>query len=174
MNNSFLQHPTQPLQDLTNQPLTGHQVLRNFACQNLEIYANKMTTAMIAKSKHKLEYEVGELVKILIPKIDRFGADRPCKILEKLNYNDTFKYLLGCKSGILNNFYCAGELDPLGVKGYPELDHISEDCISVRETTRSQSIPINVITKNLVLNVEVDVIVVKCVTTKFKINICIK
>lgn len=28
-----------------------------------------MTTAMIAKLKHKLEFEIGECVKILIPKL---------------------------------------------------------------------------------------------------------
>ncbi|CAG8843403.1 8679_t:CDS:2, partial [Gigaspora margarita] len=32
-----------------------------------------MTAAMVARSKRKLEYEIGEYVKILIPKIDRFG-----------------------------------------------------------------------------------------------------
>jgi hypothetical protein len=34
----------------------------------------------------------------------------------------------------LNNLYYADELDPFGVKEYPELDHISTDNISVRET----------------------------------------
>jgi hypothetical protein len=48
--------------------------------------------------------------------IDFIGTDRPvlpsvpCKIIDKLNYNDTFKYRLGCTSGILNNLYCAGKL----------------------------------------------------------------
>ncbi|CAG8756752.1 16665_t:CDS:1, partial [Dentiscutata heterogama] len=46
------------LQDLTNQPLTGYQVLRNFACENLEIYTTKMTSAMVAKLKRKLEFEI--------------------------------------------------------------------------------------------------------------------
>ncbi|PKY47247.1 hypothetical protein RhiirA4_462376 [Rhizophagus irregularis] len=99
-----------------------------------------MTFTMIAKSKHKLKYEIGEYVKILIPKIDRFDTDRPvlpCKIIEKLNYNDTFKYRLGCINGILNNLYCADELDPFGVKEYLKLDHISTDNISVREAARN-------------------------------------
>jgi hypothetical protein len=47
----------------------GHQVLRDFSCQNLETYTAKITTAIIANSKHKIEYEIGEYV---IPKIDRF------------------------------------------------------------------------------------------------------
>ena len=39
----------QPLQDLTNQqPTEGHQVLRDFACQNLKTYTEKMASAMIA------------------------------------------------------------------------------------------------------------------------------
>ncbi|CAB4413344.1 unnamed protein product [Rhizophagus irregularis] len=120
----------------------GHQVLRDFACQNLETYTAKMTSAMIAKSKHKLEYEIRKYVKILIPKIDRFGTDRPvlpCKVIEKLNYNDIFKYRLRCISGILNNLYCAGELDPFGVKEYLELDHIPTDNISVRDKVAGET-----------------------------------
>ncbi|CAB4388860.1 unnamed protein product [Rhizophagus irregularis] len=107
-------HSLQPLQDLTNQLIRRHQVLQDFAYQNLETYSTKMISAIIAKSKHKLEYEIGKYIKILIPKIDRFDTDRPvlpCKVIEKLNYNDTFKYRLGCISGILNNLYCADELE---------------------------------------------------------------
>ncbi|PKY46475.1 hypothetical protein RhiirA4_461342 [Rhizophagus irregularis] len=153
-------HSLQPLQDLTNQLTRGHQVLQDFACQNLETYTTKMTSAMIAKSKHKLEYEIREYVKILI-----------CKVIEKLNYNDTFKYRLGCISGILNNLYCA-------------------DNISVREAARNQSsstgmltgsmckcksncksaIQLNAAVKNLVLDVEVNVIVENHAITKLKIN----
>ncbi|CAG8645684.1 4892_t:CDS:2, partial [Dentiscutata heterogama] len=49
---SSSQHSTsQPLQDLTNQPLTGHQELRRSAQQNLEVYTAKMVSAMVAKSK---------------------------------------------------------------------------------------------------------------------------
>ncbi|CAG8494116.1 16209_t:CDS:2, partial [Gigaspora margarita] len=55
-------------------PLIGHQVLRNFTCQNLEIYTTKMASAMVAKSKRRLEYEIGKYIKILIPKINRFGV----------------------------------------------------------------------------------------------------
>ncbi|CAG8738025.1 13151_t:CDS:2 [Rhizophagus irregularis] len=123
--------------NLTNQLTRRHQVLQDFACQNLETYTTKMTSAIIAKSKHKLEYEIKEYIKILIPKIDRFDTNRPvlpCKVIEKLNYNDTFKYRLGCISGILNNLYYAGEL-----KEYLELDHIPTDNISVREAARNQS-----------------------------------
>ena len=38
----------------------------------------------------------------------------------------------------LNNLYCAGELDPLGVKEYPELDNILTDYVSVKEAARNQ------------------------------------
>ncbi|CAB4406376.1 unnamed protein product [Rhizophagus irregularis] len=135
-------HSLQPLQDLTNQLTGGHQVLQDFTYQNLETYTTKMTSTMIAKSKHKLKYEIREYVKILISKIDQFGTNQPvlpCKVIEKLNYNDIFKYCLGCISGILNNLYCAGELDSFGVKEYPELDHIPTDNISVREAAQNQS-----------------------------------
>ncbi|CAG8539724.1 13168_t:CDS:1, partial [Racocetra persica] len=87
-------------------------------------------------------YEIGEYVKISIPKIDRFDTDRPilpCRILNKLNHNDTFKYRLGCKDGILNNLYCAGEMEPLGVREFSELENIPTDYISVREAARSQN-----------------------------------
>ncbi|CAG8513681.1 6212_t:CDS:1 [Gigaspora margarita] len=91
-----------------------------------------MKSAMVAKSKRRLEYEIGEYVKIHVPKIDRFGTDRfilPCKILNKLNYNNTFKYSLGCQNGILNNLYYAREMEPLGVKEFPELENIPTDTV---------------------------------------------
>ncbi|KAF0555352.1 retrotransposon nucleocapsid protein [Gigaspora margarita] len=43
---------------------------------------------------------------------------------EVISYDDTFKYRFECKDGILNNLYYEGEMEPLGVKEYPELDHI--------------------------------------------------
>ncbi|CAG8802790.1 20283_t:CDS:2, partial [Cetraspora pellucida] len=89
-----------------------------------------MTSAMVAKSKYKLEYKIREYVKILILKIDQF---------DKLNYNETFKYYFECKSGILNNLYCANELKPLGIKEYPELNNIPTDNISVREAVQTQN-----------------------------------
>ncbi|CAB5175438.1 unnamed protein product [Rhizophagus irregularis] len=114
----------------------GHQVLQNFAYQNLKTYIIKKISTMIVKSKHKLKYEIGKYVKILISKIDRFGTDQPvlpCKVIEKLNYNDIFKYYLECISEILNNLYYADELNSFKVKEYPELDHIPTDNISVKE-----------------------------------------
>ncbi|PKY33886.1 hypothetical protein RhiirB3_453159 [Rhizophagus irregularis] len=124
------------LQLLTNQLTVGHQVLQNFAYQNLKTYIIKKISTMIVKSKHKLKYEIGKYVKILISKIDRFGTDQPvlpCKVIEKLNYNDIFKYYLECISEILNNLYYADELNSFKVKEYPELDHIPTDNISVKE-----------------------------------------
>ena len=60
--------------------------------------------------KRVLEYAIGDLVRVVIPKIDRFSIDRPtlpCKILAKTE-ND--HYQLGSKFGIINVYYCAGEL----------------------------------------------------------------
>ncbi|PKK59516.1 hypothetical protein RhiirC2_794731 [Rhizophagus irregularis] len=124
------------LQLLTNQLTGGHQVLRNFAYQNLKTYITKKISTMIVKSKHKLKYEIEKYIKILISKIDRFGTDQPvlpCKVIEKLNYNDIFKYYFECISEILNNLYYADELNSFEVKEYPELDHIPTDNISVKE-----------------------------------------
>ncbi|CAG8737706.1 18183_t:CDS:2, partial [Racocetra persica] len=50
-----------------------------------------------------------------------------------LNYNDIFKYCLGYKDGTLNNLYCAGEIELLGVQEFPELKNIPTNYISVRE-----------------------------------------
>ncbi|CAG8786876.1 13656_t:CDS:2 [Gigaspora margarita] len=41
-----------------------------------------MTSAMVAKSKRRLEYEIGEYVKIPIPKIDRSGEIEPLVVKE--------------------------------------------------------------------------------------------
>ena len=59
-----------------------------------------------------------------VPKIDQF-VDRPtlpCKILEKTNH----KYRLGSQFGIIDVFYSQGEIDPLGLKQYPELEKIPQ------------------------------------------------
>ena len=67
--------------------ITGHEVLRKAACQDLQIYTDKMVNQMRKKNKRIVEYQVGDLVRVAIPKIDRFSTDRstvPCKIIEKI------------------------------------------------------------------------------------------
>lgn len=64
--------------------------------------------------KRKNNYEVGNLVKILVPKIDCFGTNHPillCKILEKIND----QYQLGFQFEVINIFYSLGKIDSLDV-----------------------------------------------------------
>jgi putative lipase involved disintegration of autophagic bodies len=79
------------------------------------------------------------LVRIAIPKIDRFGIDRPallCKILEKINDN----YRVGSKFGVISALDSPGELDPLGTNQFPELETIFTNIITLREAARFQSV----------------------------------
>ena len=53
---------------------------------NLQIYTNQMINQMNLGRKRPNQYEIGDLVRIIIPKIDRSGIDRPtlpCKIIKK-------------------------------------------------------------------------------------------
>ena len=103
------------------------------ARQDLEIYTNKMANQMNKSRKRIKEYQIGDLVRVAIPKIDRFSVDRPtlpCKILEKTE-ND--KYGLGSKFGMIEIYYFANELKLLGIAIFPELDDISSNRISIKE-----------------------------------------
>lgn len=94
---------------------------------------------MRKKNKRIVEYQVGDLVRVAIPKIDRFSTDRstiPCKVIKKTED----KYQVGSKFGIIEICYSAGELEPLGTAAFPELDSILPDKISVREAARLQSV----------------------------------
>ena len=80
--------------DITNKTLqegttaTNHEILREAAQRNFEDYIEKMANQMNKGRKRPNHYEIGDLVRIAIPKIDRFGIDRPtlsCKVLEKIN-----------------------------------------------------------------------------------------
>ncbi|CAG8721565.1 8956_t:CDS:1, partial [Ambispora leptoticha] len=129
---------TTQLADVTNN-LSGHEILRQSARQSLEAYTEKMVQQM-SKGKRKLTgYEINDLVRVAIPKIDRFSIDRPtlpCKILDKTENN---KYQLGSKFGIIEVLYFASELEPLGTTSFPELDIIPSNKISIREAGRLQS-----------------------------------
>src|ERR1043166_10340821 len=62
---------------------TGHEILREAARRNLQIYTDQMVNQMKKKRKQPNEYNVGDLVKIRVLKIDHSGVDRPtllCKI----------------------------------------------------------------------------------------------
>ena len=129
--------------DITNQDIsnnTQHEILREMARQDLQIYTDKMVNQMNKGKKRIKEYQIGDLVRVAVPKIDRFSVDRPtlpCKIIKKTK-ND--KYELGTKFGIIEICYAASELEPLGTAAFPELDNIPSNKISIREAARLQSV----------------------------------
>src|SRR5436305_2681393 len=98
-----------------------------------------MANQMNMKKKWPNRYEIGDLIRIAISKIDRSGVDYPtlpCKIIEATENNN---YLLGLKFGIINVYYSPGEIEPLGTMHFPKLDHLPSNKISVREAARLQS-----------------------------------
>jgi hypothetical protein len=119
---------------------TPHEILRESARQNLQIYTDKMANQMNKSKKRITDYQIGDFVRIAVPKIDRFSIDRPtlpCKILEKTENN---QYRVGSKFGIIGICYSAGELESLGTRSFPELDEIPPNQITIREAARLQSV----------------------------------
>jgi hypothetical protein len=129
------------LMDITNQDTTNnsqHEILRDMARKDLQIYTDKMVNQMNKGRKRIKEHQIGDLVRVAIPRIDRFSVDQPtlpCKIMEKTENN---KYRLGSKYGIIEICYTANELEPLGAAAFPELNEIPSNKISVREAARLQ------------------------------------
>jgi len=118
---------------------TGHDILREAARQDLQIYTDKMVNQMNKKNKRPNRYEVGDLVRITIPKIDRSGVDRPTPICRVIEITENNQCVLGSKFGIINVYYSPGEIEPLGTVCFPELDNLPSNKISVREAARLQS-----------------------------------
>ncbi|CAG8823861.1 1792_t:CDS:2, partial [Gigaspora margarita] len=115
-----------------------HEMLRETAQRNLQQYTDKMMQQILKKRKI-VNFKLGDVVKVNIPKIDQFSIDcptLPCKILEKIND----RYQLGCKFGVINICYSSGELEALGTATYTKLSKIPSNQISIRETGRLQSI----------------------------------
>ena len=107
--------------------------------QNLQSYTEKMVNQMNKGKKRIKEYQIRDLVRVAIPKIDRCSVDRltlPCKVIERTE-ND--KYGLGSKFGVIEVYYSANELEPLGAASFPELDNIPSNKLSIREAARLQS-----------------------------------
>ncbi|GES98738.1 KRAB-A domain-containing protein 2-like [Rhizophagus clarus] len=129
------------LLDTTNQNITQHEILRRMAREDLQNYTDKMANQMNKGKKRVKEYQIGDLVRVAIPRIDRFSVDHPtlpCKIIERTE-ND--KYGLGSKFGTIEIHYSTGELEPLGTAYFPELDDIPSNKISIREAAaRLQSV----------------------------------
>ncbi len=74
-----------------------------------------------------------------VPKINRFNTDCPTlsyKIIKKIED----KYQIGSKFGIIGVSYSAGELKPLGIIAFFELDEIPSNEILIREAVHFQSI----------------------------------
>ncbi|CAB4403991.1 unnamed protein product [Rhizophagus irregularis] len=61
------------LLNITNN--TQHKILRNIARQNLQDYTNKMANQMSKEKKRIKEYQISDLVRVAVPKIDRFSID---------------------------------------------------------------------------------------------------
>lgn len=127
------------LHDITNLP-TGHHKIRQIARDRYVNNAKVMQEKMLRKNaKRKISYEIGDFVRIGIPKIDRSGTDRKlliCKVIGTVNER---LYRLGCKSGILKNSYHATELMPTKATDFPELREIPNTFISLREAALCQS-----------------------------------
>ena len=66
------------LNDITNQiTITNHKVLREAAQRDLEDYTKKMVNQINKGRKRLNHYEINDLIRIFILKIDRFDVDQP-------------------------------------------------------------------------------------------------
>jgi len=123
--------------------LKSHYYTRQNARHNLHIYTDKMKDFMLNKNKdnkRKREFSVGDLVRILIPKIDRQSLDRKYLLCKITNKYDNEIYQLACKSGIINVAYPSAELELLENQDIPELHFTPTRKISIREAARLQNI----------------------------------
>jgi hypothetical protein len=117
---------------------TQHMELRQIAEQNTKKMRKEIRDRLLKNKTIDRNFEVGSIVVLSIPRIDRHIVDRPilpCKIVEKTEG----KYRLGCASGILDITYGANELNPVEAD-YPELDNIPIQRLSLREAARTQSV----------------------------------
>ncbi|CAG8759542.1 16902_t:CDS:2 [Cetraspora pellucida] len=135
----------QALQDISNNPKYQHNIYYQIANKNLMNYCSKMKNQMHARYNiYEHIYKVGDLVKIQIAKIDREPGDHcalPCK-----------------------NVFPAGEVLPLGLKEFPELDNpLTDTTISIIEAARLQSISL---ASNKGCNCRGDCLTTRCLCRK--------
>ncbi|CAG8605186.1 9690_t:CDS:2, partial [Scutellospora calospora] len=123
------------LADITN--IAPHEYLRNAARRDLQLYTEAMMNQMLKKRK-MVDYHIGDLMHINVPKIDRYSTDRPTLPCKIINIVDN-KYQVACKFGIINVCYTSGKLEPLGTIAYLDLDEIPSNKLSVREASRLQN-----------------------------------
>ena len=127
------------LRDIINLP-TGHHQVYKVARDRYTKNAKAMQEKMLRKNaKRKISYEIGEFVRIGIPKIDHSSTDRKLLICKVVGIVDGGLYKLGCKSGILNICYNAVELISTRATDFPELREIPNTLISLREASLCQS-----------------------------------
>ena len=108
---------------------TRHRDLRQIAIRNTEKMRKEIRDRLLKSKSSDKNFEVGSVVVLSIPRIDRHIVDRPllpCKIIEKTKG----KYRLGCASGILDVAYGANELN-LVEADFPELDNIPSRKLSL-------------------------------------------
>ncbi|RIB28319.1 hypothetical protein C2G38_1524005 [Gigaspora rosea] len=93
------------------------------------------------KTKRGRIFDIGELVKIRVPDVDKLNMVQrylPCKILQKNPNYDA--YQVACQFGVLENWYSASELEPLGAPDYPALDIVPlNNSISLRKASFEQN-----------------------------------
>jgi hypothetical protein len=117
---------------------TRHMELRQIAKQNTKKVRKEIRDRLLKGKSVDRNFEVGSVVVVSIPRIDRQIVDRPllpCKIMEKTKG----KYRLGCASGILEVTYGANELN-LVEADYPELENIPSQRVTLREAAKTQSV----------------------------------
>ncbi|RIA98147.1 hypothetical protein C1645_813198 [Glomus cerebriforme] len=119
------------------------------SCRNNHIVTKSITTEKSLQNQYEVIHlenkemkhlaNIGDLVRISVPKIDCFGIDKPtllCKVLKKIND----QYRLSSQFGIINIFYSYEEIDPLGVKYFSEFETIPTNTITVREAVHLQNV----------------------------------
>ncbi|CAG8723658.1 176_t:CDS:2, partial [Cetraspora pellucida] len=115
------------------------QVITNSSQPSFEKH-EKIRQVAILNVKKNREFIRSDLVKIQIPNIDKIKMDRkslPCKVIQKRNQDF---YQIACKFRVLDRWYPASELIPLGTPDYPDLDIILlNETISLRHAAIKQN-----------------------------------
>ncbi|CAG8505494.1 5361_t:CDS:2, partial [Dentiscutata heterogama] len=154
-------HRIRVIQEVSNNLTSQHNIYWQVANKNLEDYCSKMKHQMHTKYNiHEYVYEVGDLVKIQVAKIDCGPGDHcalPCKVFAVLLRN---MYRLVYRFGILDQAFLACVVLLLGPKEYPELDNPpTNTTVSIIKAAKLQS---NTLASNKVCNCRGD-----CFTARY-------
>ena len=85
------------------------------------------------RNKRTVEFKIGDLVSILIPRIDRGGSDMPRLPCQIVKINGEFYQLL-TKYGLLNDHYMVSDLEPYN--GLVMFDKTMTNKLSLREASK--------------------------------------